>query len=93
MNLLIAVVDIDAVDALVERVVAHRVQASTSSEQIDVLQDPTKKEADSLSRRALVSSDDAGYLRVEFGSLPSRATLRMTMALAQRCGKSRSGPP
>jgi hypothetical protein len=43
VNLLIIVVDIDAVDALVERVVAHRVARLDFVEPIDVLQEPNQE--------------------------------------------------
>ena len=40
---MIVVVDIDAVDALVERVVAHRVARLDFIEPIDVLQEPNQE--------------------------------------------------
>ena len=65
MNLLIVVVDIDAVDALVERVVAHRVARLDFIEPIDVLQEPNQELCidDSLATSWLYSSSLASTLR------------------------------
>jgi len=65
VNLLIVVVDIDAVDALVERVVAYRVARLDFIEPIDVLQEPNQELCIdvSLATSWLYSSSLASTLR------------------------------